>query len=45
MLFYSHKLDGSTGGKNWECDLASITSRYGPSWCGDPFIEQRHWGD
>lgn len=26
VLFYSHKLDDSTGGKNWECDLDSITS-------------------
>ena len=26
MLFYPHKLDSSTGGKNWECDLVSITS-------------------
>ena len=26
VLFYPHKLDSSTGGNNWECDLASITS-------------------
>jgi hypothetical protein len=26
VLFYPHKLDSSTGGRNWECDLASITS-------------------
>jgi len=26
VLFYPHKLDSSTGGNNWECDLAPITS-------------------
>jgi hypothetical protein len=25
VLFYPHKLDGRTGGQNWECDLAAIT--------------------
>lgn len=26
VLFYPHKLDSGTGGKNWERDLVSITS-------------------
>ena len=25
LLFYPHKLDSSTGGKNWECPLKSIS--------------------
>jgi len=25
VLFWPHRLDGSTGGKSWECDLVSIT--------------------
>jgi hypothetical protein len=25
VLFYPHKLDALTGGKSWECDLASIS--------------------
>ncbi|MFN8022090.1 MAG: hypothetical protein U0Q03_11235 [Acidimicrobiales bacterium] len=26
VLFYAHRLDSSTGGKNWACDLSSITN-------------------
>jgi hypothetical protein len=26
VLFYPHKLDSSTGGKGWECDLGAITN-------------------
>jgi hypothetical protein len=26
VVFYPHKLDAVTGGKSWECDLASIAN-------------------